>query len=126
MIHIVDLSHKVPECQHQECRLHSTDTHFPANIRIKEDADGDGETLIFHELVSGPLNAGTFGPDPLDPTINAECVYTETRFFNFGYYTVQPHADPANNETSQFIAEIRASDGLIRPESRIEIMSEEE
>jgi alkaline phosphatase D len=102
-----------------------TDTHFPANIRVEEDADGDGDALIFHELVSGPLNAGTFGPDPLDPTINAKYLYKETGFFNFGYYRIQPSAEPINNETSHFIAEIRTADGLLRPESHMEIMAEE-
>jgi alkaline phosphatase D len=39
----------------------TTDVHFPANIRYEIDANGDGDKLIFHELISGPLSAFRFG-----------------------------------------------------------------
>lgn len=54
-----------------------TNSHFPPNIRVEEDANGDGDAIIiFHKLVSGPYSADTFGHDPLDSTMNAECLYT--------------------------------------------------
>jgi hypothetical protein len=56
---------------------------------VKEDANGDGDIITLYELVSGPLNAGTFGPDILDPTINAKYLYNESGFFNFGHYTTE-------------------------------------
>jgi hypothetical protein len=75
-------------------------------------------------LVSGPLNAGTVEPISLDPTINAEYLYNETGFFNFGYYKIEPPADPIDDRAYHFIAEIHTADSLVRPLSRLEIIPE--
>ncbi|MDP8941124.1 MAG: alkaline phosphatase D family protein, partial [Thermoproteota archaeon] len=61
----------------------TADVHFPANIRYEIDANGDGDKLIFHELISGPLSAFRFGlsggvPIPkLDTTFNPKLLYEE-------------------------------------------------
>ena len=94
-----------------------TDTHYPANVLVKEDANGDGDIITLYELVSG-----TFGPDILDPTINAKYLYNESGFFNFGHYTVQRD----DNGTSHFISEIRTSDGLMRPSSHLDLIAANE
>ena len=73
----------------------TTDVHFPANILYEVDANDDGDKLIFHELISGPLSAFRFGtpggvPIPkLDSTFNPKILYEEGGIFNFGYVEVQ-------------------------------------
>ena len=73
----------------------TTDVHFPANILYEIDANGDGDKLIFHELISGPLSAFRFGmpggvPLPkLDTTFNPKILYEEGGIFNFGYVEIQ-------------------------------------
>lgn len=39
----------------------TTDVHFPANIRYEVDANNDGDKLVFHEIIPGPLSAFRFG-----------------------------------------------------------------
>ena len=73
----------------------TTDVHFPANIRYEVDANNDGDKLVFHEIISGPLSAFRFGtpggvPIPqLDTTFEPQILYEEGGIFNFGYVRIQ-------------------------------------
>jgi hypothetical protein len=73
----------------------TTDIHFPANILYDIDANGDGDNLIFHKLVSGPLGAfrfdmpGGVSLPKLDTTFNPKILYEEGDIFNFGYTEIQ-------------------------------------
>ena len=102
----------------------TTDVHFPANIRYEIDANGDGDKLIFHELISGPLSAFRFGlsggvPIPkLDTTFNPKLLYEEGGIFNFGYVKIQ--RTPEDNKV-HLIAEVRSEDGLARANSLLDL-----
>ena len=102
----------------------TTDVHFPANIRYDIDANGDGDKLIFHELISGPLSAIRFGmpggvPIPkLDTTFNPKLLYEEGGILNFGYVKIQ--RTPEDNKV-HLIAEVRSEDGLARPNSLLDL-----
>ena len=103
----------------------TTDVHFPANIRYEIDANGDGDKLIFHELISGPLSAFRFGlsggvPIPkLDTTFNPKLLYEEGGIFNFGYVKIQ--RTPEDNKV-HLIAEVRSEDGLARANSLLDLV----
>jgi alkaline phosphatase D len=102
----------------------TTDVHFPANILYEVDANDDGDKLIFHELISGPLSAFRFGtpggvPIPkLDSTFNPKMLYEEGGIFNFGYVQVQKQ--PEDNLV-HLIARIVDENGLVRPNSFLDL-----
>jgi alkaline phosphatase D len=97
----------------------TTDVHFPSNIIVDEDPNHDGDRVIVHEIVSGPLAAITFPkPNPLDPTINATYLYHENKIFNFGYLKTQKQE---NDSRVHLISEIRDGDGLLRPSSYLDL-----
>lgn len=97
----------------------TTDVHFPANVVLNQDFNKDGHKLVLYELVSGPLTAGPSDkPEPLDPTVNATYLYSESKLFNFGYYKIQKNLSDGK---SHFIAEIRGIDGLTRPGSNLDL-----
>ena len=102
----------------------TTDVHFPANILYEVDANDDGDKLIFHELISGPLSAFRFGtpggvPIPkLDSTFNPRMLYEEGGIFNFGYVQVQKQ--PEDNLV-HLIARIVDENGLARPNSFLDL-----
>jgi alkaline phosphatase D len=93
------------------------DVHFAMNIRYEVDADGDGDPVVFHEFVNGPLNAVAVPPPGLDPTFNPTILYQEGDLFNFGYVRIEPAADG----TYHLIADVRGEDGLPRPGSTVEL-----
>jgi alkaline phosphatase D len=102
----------------------TTDVHFPANILYEIDANGDGDKLIFHELISGPLSAFRFGipggvPLPkLDTTFNPNILYEEGGIFNFGYVEIQKQPeDNLVHLTSRIVDE----NGFTRPNSLLEL-----
>jgi alkaline phosphatase D len=102
----------------------TTDVHFPANILYEIDANGDGDKLIFHELISGPLSAFRFGipggvPLPkLDTTFNPKILYEEGGIFNFGYVEIQKQPeDNLVHLTSRIVDE----NGFTRPNSLLEL-----
>jgi alkaline phosphatase D len=97
----------------------ATDVHFAASLRYDVDVDGDGDRLVFHELISGPLSAGLVDPRPPDPTFGPRVVYTEGGFFNFSFIAIEPGSGP--DGASRLVADIRDVDGKTRPGSRIEI-----
>jgi alkaline phosphatase D len=95
----------------------TTDVHFAQTIQYETDADGDGDTLRFHELISGPLNAGTFAPRALDPAANPTSLYSETGFFNFSYIRVARQRDGEVH----LIADVRGENGVPRPGSHLDL-----
>jgi alkaline phosphatase D len=102
----------------------TTDVHFPANIQYEVDTNDDGDKLIFHELISGPLSAFRFGmpggvPIPkLDSTFNPKMLYEEGGIFNFGYVQVQKQ--PEDN-LAHLIAQIVDENGLAHPNSLLDL-----
>jgi alkaline phosphatase D len=104
----------------------TTDVHFPANIRYEVDANRDGDKLLFHELVAGPLSAFQFGvpeaPLPkLDTTFNPKLLYEEGGIFNFGYVQIQKKLEDGK---VHFIAQVRGEDGLPRLNSLLDLIPE--
>ena len=102
----------------------TTDVHFPANIQYEVDTNDDGDKLIFHELISGPLSAFRFGmpggvPIPkLDSTFNPKMLNEEGGIFNFGYVQVQKQ--PEDNLV-HLIARIVDENGLARTNSFLDL-----
>ena len=102
----------------------TTDVHFPANILYEVDANGDGDILVFHELISGPLSAFRFGmpggvPLPkLDTTFNPKILYEEGGIFNFGYLEIQKQ--PEDNLV-HLISRIVDENGVTRPNSLLDL-----
>lgn len=70
----------------------TADLHFPQATRHSQDYDQDGDALVFHEFVAGPLNARTGAPYWLDRTTNPTSLYGEGNFFNFGFFQILPGA----------------------------------
>ena len=98
----------------------TTDVHFAAQIRYALDASGDGDLLIFHELITGPLNAGmapAVTQTQLDPTLNSRLLYAQGDLFNFGFVRTQPHSD----ETVHLLADVRAENRRIQPGSVLDL-----
>jgi alkaline phosphatase D len=83
----------------------TTDVHFGAAIRYTPFAD-DPE-FVFHEIITGPLNAGVFPQREMDPTFHPERLYFHgpeaaeditsyedaLRWFNFGVIDVGEDSD---------------------------------
>jgi alkaline phosphatase D len=109
----------------------TTDVHFAANIKYEVDANGDGDKLLFYELVSGPLSAFRFGmpggpPLPkIDTTFNPTLLYEEGGIFNFGYIRIDDIMSNGNNTVidgkAHLIADVRGEDGLPRPNSLLNL-----
>jgi alkaline phosphatase D len=55
----------------------TTDVHYTAAIRYSPGA-GFQDFDPFWEFVSGPIHAGTFGPNKLDTTFGAQAVWQKT------------------------------------------------
>jgi alkaline phosphatase D len=91
----------------------ATDVHFAQTIRYRVDADGDGDVLDFHELVSGPLNAIRLTPGPLDPAASPASLFAEGGLFNYEYVRVR--AD------GHLLADVRGADGAVRPGSELSL-----
>ncbi len=99
----------------------ATDVHFAANLRYHLDADGDGDRLLFHELLSGPLNAARAPiPPRLDPTLRPVTLYAEAGVFNFSYIRVERRGDVAI-----LTADVRDAGGEVRFGSKLSLEPEE-
>jgi alkaline phosphatase D len=55
----------------------TADVHYTAAHHYSPDRAAFTEFDAFWEFVSGPLHAGAFGPNPLDPTFGPEAVFVE-------------------------------------------------
>ena len=95
----------------------TTDVHFAQTIRYTFDADGDGDLLVLHELISGPLNAIRAVPRPLDPAANPTSLYAEGGIFNFSYVRIERQPDG----NVHLIADVRGPDGAPRPGSHLDL-----
>jgi len=99
----------------------ATDAHLAMSLAHAVDADGDGDSLGFLELISGPLNAGPASELPtLDDTLDPQILYQETGFFNFLELRVQVGQGVPGKDESTLVAEIRDESGAVRPGSRLE------
>lgn len=117
---LLDLLHILDETNVNDIVFITTDVHFTTPIRYALDANGDGDLLIFHELITGPLNAGmapAVTQTQLDPTLNPRLLYAQDDLFNFGFIRNQPHAD----ETMHLLADVRAENGHIQPGSVLDL-----
>ena len=117
---LLDLMRFLDEANIENVVFITTDVHLAAQIRYAFDADQDGDLLIFHELITGPLNAGTapaVTQAQLDPTLNPKLLYAEGDLFNFGVVRTQQYADG----TVHLVAEVRGEDGHVRPESGLDL-----
>lgn len=95
----------------------TADLHFAQVTRHERDYDGNGDSLRFHEIVAGPLNARTRAPYWLDQTTNPTSLYGEGNLFNFGYAEVARRKDGR----AYFRVETRDSFGQARPGSVLEL-----
>ncbi|GAB3487001.1 alkaline phosphatase D family protein [Nocardiopsis coralliicola] len=78
----------------------TADVHYTAAHHYSPDRASASEFTPFWEFVSGPLHAGTFGPNELDPTFGPEEVYVRAPerdnmspmegFQNFGEVEIAP------------------------------------
>ena len=62
----------------------TTDVHHAEVIRHAPQPE-----LVFHELIAGPLQAGTSQPGFLDDTLGPTRLYAEGGFYNFGELRIQ-------------------------------------
>jgi alkaline phosphatase D len=92
-----------------------TDVHFATSLRYRIDLDSDGDPLLFHELVTGPMSAGLSEPRPPDDTFSPEVLYVEGGFFNFGFASV---------EGSRLVYGVRDEEGRVRKGSELTIPAE--
>jgi alkaline phosphatase D len=92
-----------------------TDVHFATSLRYEIDLDADGDPLLFHELVTGPMSAGLVEPSAPDATFAPRVLYAEGGTFNFGF---------ASAERSSFAYEVRDDRGRVREGSRLTIPAE--
>ena len=53
----------------------AADVHYATALRYEPSRAAFKEFLPFWEFVAGPIHAGTFGPNPVDPTFGPEVVY---------------------------------------------------
>jgi len=89
-----------------------TDVHFATSLRYAIDLDSDGDELLFHELVTGPMSAGLVEPRTPDATFAPQVLYVEGGIFNFGFATA---------DASRLVYEVRDDSGRARPGSTLEI-----
>lgn len=90
----------------------ATDVHFAMSLRYEPDVDGDGDRLLFHELVSGPLSAVRLTPVAPDPTFRPAILYAEGDLFNFSFVRV---------DGDRLVADVRDDEGGVRFGSRVEL-----
>lgn len=93
------------------------DVHHARELRYDVDYDGDGERLLFHELVTGPLSANRNSVRSLDPTFGPVQLYSEGGIFNFGYVRVRPNPDGR----AHLLLDVRDETGAVRPGSALEL-----
>ena len=99
----------------------STDVHFAAQLRYDVDLDEDGDRLVFHELVSGPLSAiRAPAPPAFDPTLRPVVLYAEGDIFNFGTLRI----GDGSPSRPHLWTDIRDDRGRVRPGSALELVPE--
>src|SRR5215204_322239 len=97
----------------------TTDVHYAATVKVSQDFVRDGDLFTFYEMTNGPLSVYSIDkPYPLDPTINATYIYTESALFNFGHIKIEKEKDGKYH----FIYNIIDSNNRIRPNSTINLI----
>jgi len=96
------------------------DVHHARELRYYGDYDGDGERLLFHELITGPLAADRNVARALDPTFGPIPLYQEGGIFNFGYVRVRF----ASDSMAHLLADVRDETGAVRPGSTLDLAPE--
>ncbi len=66
----------------------TTDVHFARVTRYAHDFDGDGEPLVFHEVIAGPLRAWMGEPVPADPSFGPTVLFEAGLVQNFAILDV--------------------------------------
>ncbi len=89
-----------------------TDVHFAMSLRYQIDLDSDGDSLLFHELVTGPMSAVLVEPREPDPTFAPRVLYKEGGIFNFGFAAV---------DGEKLVYDVRDVSGQVRQGSRLTI-----
>ncbi|MEM9598118.1 MAG: alkaline phosphatase D family protein [Acidobacteriota bacterium] len=99
----------------------ATDVHFAISLRYDIDMDGDGDSLLMHEFVSGPLSARSPPtPTQLDPSLQPAILYGEGGVHNYAYLRLVRGGDGAVH----LIADVRDEEGQPRFGSRVELVPE--
>ena len=96
----------------------TTDVHYAQTLRYQVDADGDGDDLIFHEFVVGPLRAWHGEPAPLDPTFGPTSLFAEGGFNTFGRLKITP---TPSGRSATLRYELFDDYGRLRPGSELEL-----
>jgi len=96
----------------------ATDVHFATSLRYDVDVDGDGDTLLFHELISGPLSAAKLSVQTPDPTFAPTILFAEGNLFNFSFVSIE-----RIDGISHLIADIRDDSGTVRFGSRVDLIA---
>jgi alkaline phosphatase D len=98
-----------------------TDVHYALSLRYHLDVDGDGDRVLFHELISGPLSAVKLPtPAQLDPTFPSTILFGRGAFFNFSYIRATRDA----KGRALLRADIRDDQGEVAVGSSLEIVAE--
>ncbi len=118
---LLDLLRSLDETDVRNLVFVATDVHFAAQLRYDLDLDGDGDQLVFHELVSGPLSASQApAPPALDPTLHPVVLYGEGDIFNFGTVRI----GDGSQGVPHLWTDIRDDSGRIRVGSELELAPE--
>lgn len=95
----------------------ATDVHSAAQVRYENDYDGDGDLLLFHELIAGPLSAVRgAAPVALDGTLRPVMIYGEGDLFNYGAIHVEA------GRAARLSADVRDEFGNVRPGSELTLL----
>ena len=94
----------------------TTDVHHSRSLVYQPDVDGDGDALVFHELISGPLRAWMGEPGELDPSFGPQSLYSEGGVPTFTVLRVQPQGSSA-----LLLASVVDGSGQVRPESELRL-----
>lgn len=97
----------------------ATDVHFATSMRYQLDVDRDGDELLFHELVSGPLSAFKSPILGIDPTFHPQILYAEGELFNFSFIRIE-----RSGSVSRLLADIRDEAGTARIGSSVELVAQ--
>lgn len=90
----------------------STDVHFPRITRYEVDLDSDGELLVFHEVVAGPLRAWLGQPTVPDPSFGPTVLFEAGGVANFALIDI---------EGPELTARIVGENGKTLPGGRVEL-----
>lgn len=116
---LLDLMRFLDDHQVKNVVFLAADVHFAAQLQYSIDPNGDGNPLIIHELIAGPLAAVRRQP-PLpnfDSTLRPVVLYAEGGLFNFGCVTIARQADGHPH----LIAEVYDDRGERRPRATLDL-----